>query len=591
MSSFTRLLGFLTKYWKGTALAIGSTVTVTALNLLGPIITGRIIDTILVSPEIVRENYNVLVLLSASLVGITALTGALNFAQRYVGQYIGQRVAFDIRNTVFSALQEKSFSFYDKTRTGELMSRVTGDVDGIRMFLQFGVRMLIGTFLGLGGAILMMLSMNLQLTLISLAIFPFIFLISIRMAKLIRPSYARVRQILGRMNTVLQEGIVGIKVIRVFAREDFEIERFNRINEEYTEANRESIRLMATYRPLMTLMLSIGTAIIYIYGGSSVISGGFSLGSLVAFDLFILRLTMPMRFLGMAISFMQNALVGADRVFEIIDMKSDVEERENAIILPSIEGRVSFNNVSFEYLEGKKVLKEINLLIKPRETVALVGGTGSGKSTLTNLIPRFYDVSEGSIEVDGRDVRDVTLKSLRGQIGIVPQETFLFSTTIRENMVYGKPSATMDEVIRAAKMAQAHDFIESFPDGYNTLVGERGVTLSGGQKQRIAIARAILSDPKILIFDDSTSSVDVETEHEIQTAIRNLLKDRTTFIITQRLSTIKNADRIVVLENGEIIEEGSHEELIVRDGVYATIYRTQYAPQEMLVTGEGMGGE
>ena len=590
MSSFTRLLGFLTKYWKGTALAIGSTVTVTALSLLGPIITGRIIDTILVSPEIVRENYNMLVLLSASLVGITALTGILNFVQRYVGQYIGQRVAFDIRNTVFSALQEKSFSFYDKTRTGELMSRLTSDVDGIRMFLQFGVRMLIGTVLSLAGAILMMLSMNIQLTAISLAIFPFILIISIRMARLIRPSYNRIRQILGKMNTVLQESIVGIKVIRVFAREDFEIERFNRINEEYTEANRESVRLMATYRPLMTLILSIGTAIIYFYGGSNVIGGSFSLGSLIAFDLFILRLTMPMRFLGMAISFMQNALAGADRVFEIIDTKSEVEEKTHAITLPTLEGKVSFNNVSFEYLEGKKVLKNINLIIKPKETVALVGGTGSGKSTLTNLIPRFYDVSEGSIEVDNLDVRDVTLKSLRGQIGIVPQETFLFSTTIKENINYGNPNATMEEMIQATKMAQAHDFIESFPDGYETFVGERGMTLSGGQKQRIAIARAILSDPKILIFDDSTSSVDIETEHEIQLAIRNLLRDRTTFIITQRLSTIKNADRIVVLENGEIVEEGTHEHLLSREGVYARIYRTQYASQEMLVAGEGMEG-
>lgn len=591
MSSFTRLLGFLTKYWKGTVLAIGSTVAVTALNLLGPIITGQIIDTILVSPEIVRENYKTLVLLSAALVGITALTGILNFVQRYVGQYIGQRVAFDLRNTVFSALQEKSFSFYDKARTGELMSRVTGDVNGIRLFLQFGVRMLVGTFFGLGGAILMMLSMNLQLTTISLAIFPFIFLISIRMAKLIRPSYTIIRQILGRMNTLLQESIVGIKVTRVFAREDFETARFNRINEEYTEANRESIRLMATYRPLMTLILSIGTAVIYFYGGSSVIGGSFSLGSLVAFDLFILRLTMPMRFLGMAISFMQNALAGADRVFEIVDSKSDVEEKEDAIKLPTIKGRVSFDNVSFEYLEGKKILKKLNLNIKPRETVALVGSTGSGKSTLTNLISRFYDVSEGSIKVDGYDVREVSLKSLRSQIGIVPQETFLFSTTIKENINYGKPSATIEEIIQATKMAKAHDFIASFPDGYDTFVGERGMTLSGGQKQRIAIARALLSDPKILIFDDSTSSVDIETEHEIQIAIMNLLKNRTTFIITQRLSTIKNADRIVVLENGEIVEEGSHEDLIKLNGVYAKIYRTQYAPQEILVTGEESEGE
>jgi len=326
----------------------------------------------------------------------------------------------------------------------------------------------------------------------------------------------------------------------------------------------------------MNLMLGLGIVIVYWIGGGEAIRGELSVGTLIAFSTYLSMLVNPVRYLGFLVTFYTNAMAGGERIFEIMDFQSDVKEKPTAIDLPPVKGEVKFEQVSFGYNQGRPIIKDLNLAVKAGENVALLGATGSGKSTVTHLIPRFYDVSSGSVLIDGVDVRDLTLRSLRDQIGIVPQETFLFSTTIRENIAYGKPGATMDEIVKATKMAQAHDFIMSFPDGYETIIGERGATLSGGQKQRIALARALLRDPRILIMDDSTSSVDVDTEKEIQEAIENVLKERTAFIITQRLSTVRNADRIVVLEDGQIAEEGTHEELLARNGIYKKIYQTQF---------------
>jgi ATP-binding cassette subfamily B protein len=337
------------------------------------------------------------------------------------------------------------------------------------------------------------------------------------------------------------------------------------------------------FMPFMAFTISLGTALVYWYGGGVVVQENMTVGSLVASATYLGMLVMPVRFIGFLITFYQQAITGAERIFEIMDTRSEVEEKPNAAELPPMQEQIMFKDVSFEYAPGKKVLDKINLTVKTGETIALLGATGSGKSSLIQLIPRFYDVTEGNITIDGRDIRDVTLRSLRQQIGIVLQETFLFSASIRENISYGRPNSTMEEVVQVAKIAGAHDFIMSFPDKYETKVGERGTTLSGGQRQRIAIARALLLNPRILIFDDSTSSVDVETEHEIQKALQILLKNRTTFIITQRVSTIKNATRIIVFENGCIAEEGTHEELLAKNGIYAKIYRTQFKEQEELL--------
>lgn len=575
MGTFTRLLRGASRYWHVLAASMACMVIATYLNLVVPLFVLEIVDHVLL-----EGRHDRLMVLSLAIVGVTALRGIVSFAQRFTGEYVGQRVAFDLRNSLFASLQEKSFSFFDRAQTGQLMSRATNDVDTVRMFLSFGMQNLVGSLLMAAGILAIVVSMDVRLTLLSLLTLPPLFALTFRFARRIRPLFDQSREVLGAMNSVLQENIVGTRVVKFFAREAFEEGKFGEKNEHYMALGVEAARLRSTYIPLMTLTLNIGTIIVYWYGGREVIGGGLSLGSLIAFNSYMTMLVMPVRFMGFLITFLQNALAGVGRVFEIIDAKSEVRERPDAVVMPPVKGEVRFVDVHFGYGEDEPILRGLNLTVKPMETVALVGATGAGKSTVINLIPRFYDVDSGRVTIDGYDVRDVTLRSLRGQIGIVAQETFLFQATIRENISYGKPGASMEETVRAAKMAQAHDFIASLPGGYETVVGERGVTLSGGQKQRIAIARALLMDPRVLILDDSTSSVDVETELEIRRAIKALLRGRTTLIITQRLSTIGDADRIVVLEDGRVVEEGSHDELLARGGAYARIYETLLSHQD-----------
>jgi ATP-binding cassette subfamily B protein len=371
-----------------------------------------------------------------------------------------------------------------------------------------------------------------------------------------------------------------MKVVRVFSKEKLERDKFSKENQEFFDLNVEAARQRSIYRPLSTFILSIIVVLVYWYGGGEVIRNTMSLGSLLVFAQYMTMLTGPITFLGFVIGMYGRALAAAERIFEVLDEEPEIRDRLDAIQLPPIKGELVFNNVTFRYIKEKTVLKNINLTVKPGETIAILGATGSGKSTLIYLIPRFYEVTDGNIMIDGYDIRDVALNSLRKHVGIVLQDIFLFSTTIKENIAFGKPNATMEEIVKAAESAQAHDFITDFPDGYDTLVGERGVTLSGGQKQRIAIARTLLMNPRILIFDDSTSFVDTRTEQALQRAINNLLTGRTTFIITQRLSTIKNADRIIILDEGEIVEIGTHQELLGINGIYSRIYQTQFAPIE-----------
>lgn len=568
----------MVKYWPATAVAMSCVAVVTYLNIIVPLIVREVVDRVLI-----QNKYEQLAWLSLSIVLVAALRSIFSFTQRYGQQYIGQKIVFDLRNDLFTSLEEKSFSFYDRTQTGQLMSRVTSDVEQIRALLAWWLETLVSSILMVGSVIFVMSTIDLRLAFLYLATVPPVFLAAYSFSKRTRPRFALIRQIFGDMTSVIQQTIVGTRVVRAFAQEEYETKKFGVSHNKYLTTNLEVWRYRSVFMPFMAFILSLGTALVYWYGGGIVVAGDMTVGSLVASAAYLAMLVMPVRNIGSLITFYQQAITGAERIFEIVDAKSEVEENPNAVELPPMQREIAFENVSFEYAPGKKVLDNINLTVKAGETIALLGATGSGKSSLIQLIPRFYDVTEGSIRIDGYDIRDVKLRSLRQQIGIVLQETFLFSASIRENISYGRPNSTIEEIERVAKVAGAHDFIMSFPDRYGTKVGERGVTLSGGQRQRIAIARALLLNPRILIFDDSTSSVDVETEHEIQRALEILLRDRTTFIITQRVSTIKNATRILAFENGRIAEEGSHEELLAKNGIYAKIYRTQFKEQEELI--------
>ena len=526
-----------------------------------------------------------------TIIVASVLSGVFVFCRDYAMRYVSQRALYDLRKSTFDALLSKSFSFYDQSQTGDIISRTTSDIEQVSRMLSMWIPRIAGTISTIIVAGGILFSINYQMTIILLLQVPFVFLITNRYRKLSRPIFRKQRKIFGEITTFLQQNIVGTRVVRIFTQENYEKGRFNDKNTRYLNQMLASAKLRGFYPTLNTLIMSVITAVLWWFGGGLVIDTfgtlmEFKWGDLVLFIQSMSRLTRPISFLSMSIRIYSQAMAASTRVFEVLDAEVDVKDKSDAFNLPSIKGEVKFEQVFFEYIEGKPVLKNINLTAEPGMTIAILGATGSGKSTFINLIPRFYDATSGRLLIDGYDIRDVTVKSVRKQIGIALQEVFLFARTIKENIAFGNPDVSMEEIIEAAKAAQAHDFIMSFPNGYETIVGERGVTLSGGQKQRITIARAILMDPKILILDDTTSFVDTETEHHIQKALETLLKNRTTFVITQRVSTIKNADKIIVLENGEIIESGSHEELIVKNGIYTKIYSTQFAPQEELTTQE-----
>ena len=535
------------------------------------------------SGELVFENLLFPVL---QILGLTGVLGVFSFIQRYANAYFSQKVIYDVRNDVFGSLQKQSFAFYDKAKTGQLMSRTTTDVDRMRRFLGWELTSIVSSVLLLGGVLMAMIVMDWELTLLSFAVTPFMFIVIYRYGTKIRPVVSSAREHYGTLTSILHENLAGIRVVRAFAREEFEKKKFHTPNRKFFETTLISVKIRAFYFPLLGFLTGLGTIIILWYGGLDVMRGRLDLGNLFAFNSFLLMLLWPMARLGWAWGSYQRMAAAAERIFEIIDAVPEVKDKPNAIKLPPIKGHVRFHNVSFGYEKDRLILKDVNLEAKPGETIALLGPTGSGKTTIIRLLPRFYDVTSGEITLDGYDIRDLKLRSLRKRIGIVAQETFLFAMTIKENIAYGKPNASMEAIIQVAKIARAHDFITALPNGYQTRVGERGVTLSGGQQQRIAIARALLMDPKILILDDSTSSVDVDTEYEIQQALRALLKGRTTFVITQRVSTIRNANKIIVLENGKKVEEGPHESLMAKGGAYYRIYQTLYEVQRPVIAPE-----
>lgn len=512
----------------------------------------------------------------ALILVLAVVRGFFAFAQSYMSEKAGQSVAFDFRNDLFAKIQRLSFSYHDRNRTGQLMIRATDDVEKVRIFIGQGLLLAVQAVVLLTGALIMLLLTNLQLTLVVLPILPIALVMFMGFGIITQPLFIKVQQKLSALNTILQENLAGIKVVKAFATEPKEQKRFDAAAVVLMDQQIHVARIFSFLFPVIFLIANLGQAAVLYFGGVQIIEGTLTIGEWQKFSLYLVFVFFPLGQLGFIISQMSQASASANRVFEILDAHNEVTDKSGAVALPPIQGDVTFDAVAFRYFGSTEpVLNGVSFHATPGETVAILGATGSGKSSVINLIPRFYDVTGGRILIDGHDLRDVTIESLRRQIGIVLQETNLFTGTIRDNIAFGRPDATDDEVFAAAKAAAAHDFIVSFPDGYATAVGERGATLSGGQKQRIAIARALLLNPRILILDDSTSAVDVQTEVLIQHALDALMKGRTSFVIAQRISTVLNADTIIVLEKGQIVAQGRHVDLIESSAIYAEIYRSQ----------------
>ena len=517
-----------------------------------------------------------LIIALISIIFFAALRGLFAFLQAYWAEKNSQSVAYDLRNDLYAKIQNLSFSYHDKNQTGQLMVRATDDVEKVRLFIGQGLLQLVGAVILLTGTIIILFTSNVSLAWTAMPILPVAMILFGVFASLAQPMFMKVQQKLSYLNTVLQENLAGIKVIKAFTREKEQQTKFKQAADATMNQSIAVSRLFTFLFPFIFLVANLGQAAILYVGGKQIIAGLLSLGAWQEFSLYLIYLFFPIAQFGFIITQMGQASASAERIFEILDARSDIVDKPNAIKLPQVKGEVKFEDVTFRYFGGgEPVLNHVSFEAKPGESIALLGATGSGKTTIINLLPRFYDPSEGRITIDGHDLRDVTLDSLRSQIGIVLQETTLFSGTIRENIAFGKPDATLEQIQNAARAAAAHDFIMTFPDGYDTHVGERGQTLSGGQKQRVAIARALLLNPRILILDDSTSSVDLNTEAQIQKALDTLMKDRTSFVIAQRISTVMNADKILVLDKGEIVEQGKHADLMEESAIYAEIYNSQ----------------
>jgi ATP-binding cassette subfamily B protein len=539
-----------------------------------------ILDKLGVTKDQLVYNYNnaerLLITAALLIVGFAIVSGVFAFLQAYWAERNSQSVAFDLRNDLFAKIQRLSFSYHDRNQTGQLMIRATDDVEKVRLFIGQGLLMAVGSLVLLVGTLVILFATNARLTLVVLPILPIAIILFMVFGAVSQPLFTKVQMRLSILNTILQENLAGIRVVKAFTREKEEQKKFRQAADSLMQQQISVARVFTFLFPVIFLIANLGQALVIYFGGKQIIANTLTLGEWQEFSLYLVFIFLPVAQLGFIITQMSQASASAKRIYEILDAKSDVVDKPDGLILPSVEGHVQFENVTFRYFDsGEPVLNNVNFEVQPGQTVALLGATGSGKTTIINLLPRFYDPSEGRITIDGHDLRDVCLESLRAQIGIVLQETNLFTGSIRDNIAYGRTNASLEDVIAAAKAAAAHDFIMSFPQGYDTPVGERGTTLSGGQKQRIAIARALLLDPHILILDDSTSSVDLATEFQIQKALDRLMKGRTSFVIAQRISTVMNADLILVLEKGQVVARGKHEELMEESPIYAEIYNSQ----------------
>ncbi|MDT7858355.1 ABC transporter ATP-binding protein [Rubrivirga sp. S365] len=572
-SPIRRALAGLWTYRLDTGGALAALLIVSAAGLAVPYLTGWAIDEGLVAAD-----RGIVLTAAVALVGIALVRGLAQFAQGYLAERASQGVAFDLREALFAKLQRLDSAYYDDAQTGQLVTRVTSDVEQVRSFIGGGVVQLVAAIVLFGGTAALLLSINVTLALVAIAVVPPIAILIARFVRVIQPLFGRVQATVGRLNTVLQENVAGVRVVRAFAREPSERDRYDDVNGTLRAVTVETVRARSNTFPVVNLTSDLGALAIVWVGGTLVYGGTLTLGELVAFNSYLSLLLQPIRTVGMLSASLARAAVSAERVYAVLDAAVEVQDAPDAVPLPPLRCRVAFHDVSFHYPgDDDDVLCGVSLDARPGETVAILGETGSGKSTLVELIPRFYDVTGGRIEIDGHDIRDVTLDSLRRQVGFVLQDVVLFSGTVRDNIAYGRPDATAAEVVTAAVTAQADAFIRTLDGGYDASVGERGAGLSGGQRQRIAIARALLVAPRLLILDDSTSALDTRTESALLDALGRLIDDRrtTVFVVAQRLSTLRRADRILVLDGGRIAARGTHDELLDGSPLYADLLGSQ----------------
>lgn len=577
MSNLKRLLGYLKPHWILLAIVALAMLASTFLEMSPAMLLRKIIDD-----AVPNGNLDLLFALSLSFIGVACVKGAVLYIQWYLSELIGQKVIFKLRQDVHDHLQTLPPSYFTTMGTGQIMARLTSDVDSVQNFIGWGALLLVNMIAMTIGVSGYLAYLNWRLMIASVLTFPFLFRTVLWFDKSIRPAWKHVRERMGELTEVLQENITGIRVIKAFAHEPGEIEKFARKNYEHYRSNMERANVEAKAQPMLDFFSDLSVVIMIGYGGYLVLTGQMSMGTLFAFYSLIWSLIYPVRTLGWLVNMSEQALAAAPRLFEILDEETEIRDCAAPIYLDHVEGHLVFENVSFSFPgDERQTLDSVSFQILPGETVAIVGGTGSGKSTLANMIPRFVDPTSGKILLDGHDIREVSLKSLRRNIGIVFQENFLFSATVRQNIALGKPDASLEEIMEAARLAQAHSFIMEFPKGYDTELGERGIGLSGGQKQRVALARALLIDPQILILDEATSSVDTETEFLIQENLDKVMEGRTSLIIAKRLSTIRRADKIVILSKGRIAQIGTHLELLSQPGFYRNLFESQFAEEDV----------
>lgn len=570
MRVLSRLFRHVWSYWQPLAVAVFLLLLQTGLNLVPPLLHREIVDRAIETRDLSRLQDLIIL-----LVGVYTALWVVEAGEVYIRHVLGARFIFDLRMRIYAYLQRLSLSFFERTSTGELMSRVANDVSAVEQFVTHGIILTVVDLLRLVGSCAVLLSLNWRLALIVLIPLPPMAFGLRRFNRRTRPIYRRVRDRLGDINAKLEDNLAGIRVIQAFGQEETELERFRAVGTDYYRERVRAMRSWATFFPLMSLLAALGGVLVFGVGAWMVIGERLSLGTLVAFLSYVISFYQPVRRLTEVDNTFQQAIAAGERIFELLDEVPEIQDEPDAVALQEVEGDVVFDDVHFRYGDGDEVLRHVTFRMAPGEVVALVGPSGAGKTSIANLLSRFYDPIRGHLRIDGHDLHEVQIQSLRRHIAVVLQDTFLFNTTVRENLLYGKPGASEEEMVSAARAANAHEFIDRLPRKFDTEIGERGVRLSGGQKQRLALARAILADPRILILDEATSSVDAEAEFLIQQALEEVMKGRTSLVIAHRLSTIRNADKIIALEDGRIREVGDHHELLARGGLYSQLYQRQ----------------